>query len=156
MPDPADHLLVFRNLGDVEAKGAEVELEGKWENGLTGRASYSFQEVKDVSTGQSLVILPEHLAKLNVIIPLVREKVFLGIEEQFSSRTNTMRGNVAASYYITNLTLFSRYLLKNLELSATLYNLFDRGYGNPGAAEHLQDIIQQDGRTFRVKLTYRF
>ena len=154
--DPADTMLVFRNIGDVEAKGAEVELEEKWENGLTGRASYSFQDVKDVSTGQSLANSPEHLVKLNVIIPLVREKVFLGIEEQFTSWRKTIRGNVAASYYITNLTLFSRNLLKNLELSASLYNLFDRGYGNLGGEEHLQDIIQQDGRTFRVKLTYRF
>jgi hypothetical protein len=29
-------------------------------------------------------------------------------------------------------------------------------YGDPGSTEHRQDIIDQDGRTFRVKLTYAF
>ncbi|MBI5196615.1 MAG: hypothetical protein HZA10_09865 [Nitrospirae bacterium] len=29
-------------------------------------------------------------------------------------------------------------------------------YGDPGAGEHTQDIIEQDGRSFRTKLTYRF
>jgi iron complex outermembrane receptor protein len=154
--DPTDNLLVYRNIGDAEAKGAELELEGKWENGLTGRASYTFQDVKDVSTGQSMANSPEHLAKMNITVPLMPEKVFLGIEEQFTSRRKTLAGNFAKSYYITNLTLFSRNLLKNLELSASLYNLFDYRYGNPGGAEHLQDVIQQDGRVFRVKLTYRF
>lgn len=32
----------------------------------------------------------------------------------------------------------------------------DYTYGDPGAEEHRQDTIQQDGRTFRLKLTYRF
>jgi len=52
--------------------------------------------------------------------------------------------------------VFGQRLLKNLDLSASVYNLFDKKYGDPGGAEHLQDIIDQDGRTFRVKLTYRF
>jgi iron complex outermembrane receptor protein len=29
-------------------------------------------------------------------------------------------------------------------------------YGDPGAGEHTQDIIEQDGRSFRAKLTYKF
>ncbi len=29
-------------------------------------------------------------------------------------------------------------------------------YGYPGGSEHTQDIIEQDGTSFRVKLTYRF
>jgi len=55
-----------------------------------------------------------------------------------------------------NLTIFSQNLIKGLELSASVYNLQDRKYGDPGAGEHLQDIIGQDGRTFRAKFEYRF
>lgn len=43
-----------------------------------------------------------------------------------------------------------------LELSGSAYNLFDTKYSDPGGDEHKQDSIEQDGRTFRVKLTYRF
>jgi len=174
MTDPDDGLDVFRNLDRAEADGVEAELEAKFESGLTGRASYSFQDAWDSDTGQTLVNSPRHLAKLNVTIPLLKEKVFLGIEEQFTDRRKTMNaGNFAKSFFVTNLTLSSRDLLKNLELSASLYNLFDCRYGDPGGAEHIQDndpaepsrfkdparpldIIQQDGRTFRVKLTYKF
>jgi iron complex outermembrane receptor protein len=168
MNDPADGLDQFRNLDRVEAKGAEVELEAKWENGLTGRASYTYQDARDSDTGQTLVNSPRHLAKFNLTIPLLAEKVFLGIEEQYTSRRKTLPGNFAGSFLVTNLTLFTRELLKNLELSASLYNLFDKRYGDPGGAEHVQnperfknpaqplDIIDQDGRTFRVKLTYKF
>ena len=42
------------------------------------------------------------------------------------------------------------------ELSAGLYNLLDKNYADPGAEEHLQDSLRQDGRNFRVKLTFRF
>ena len=154
--DPVDNLSVFRNVDSVDAKGMEVELEGKWDNGLTGRASYSFQDARDLGAGLTLINSPRHLAKLNLTIPLVRDKVFAGIEEQFTARRKTLAGNDAGSFFVTNLTLFSRNLLKNLELSVTLHNLFNCRYGDPGGTEHIQDIIQQDGRTFRVKLTYRF
>ena len=154
--DPADGLLVFRNLDDVKAEGAEAELEEKWDNGLTGKVSYSFVHAENSATGQILVNSPQHLVKLNVTVPLIRDKVFLGIQELLTSRRKTLAGNFAKSYYITNLTLFSQNLLKNLELSASLYNLYDYKYGDPGGNEHVEDVIPQDGRVFRVKLTYRF
>jgi outer membrane receptor for ferrienterochelin and colicins len=154
--DPADDLAVYRNLDNAEVKGVEFELEGKWDNGLTGRASYSFQDARDSNTDLALVNAPRHLAKINIIVPLLRKKLFLGIEEQFTGRRKTLAADYNKAFFITNLTLFSRNLLKNLELSATLYNLFDNRYSDPGGTEHIQDIIQQDGRTFRVKLTYRF
>ena len=45
---------------------------------------------------------------------------------------------------------------QRLEIAAGLYNLFDVDYAYPGSGEHVQDQIEQDGRTFRIKLTYRF
>ena len=154
--DPADNLFVYKNTGDVESKGVEAELEGRWKNGLTSRVSYTFQETKDSKTGEILSNSPQHQAKVNLVLPLLRDKLFLGIEEQFASRRKTLSGNYAKSFYITNLTLFSRNLLKNLEASVSIYNLLDKDYGDPGSEEHVQDILRQDGRTFRVKLTYRF
>ena len=43
-----------------------------------------------------------------------------------------------------------------LELAASLYNLFDKDFSDPGSAEHLQDAIAQDGRSFRLRAVYRF
>jgi outer membrane receptor for ferrienterochelin and colicins len=156
--DATTSLEIYRNLNRAEAVGGEVELEGKWDNGLTGRVSYSYQDAWDGSTGQPLVNSPHNLAKINLTIPLIKDKVFVGFEEQFTDRRKTRDGNHTKAYFVTNFTLYSRNLLKKLELSASIYNLFDYRYGDPGGAirEHVQDVIQQDGRTFRVKLTYRF
>jgi len=153
--DPSDNLLVFENIDNVETKGVEFELEGKWE-GIKGRISYTFQETKDKKTGEILTNSPRHLARLNLIVPLIKEKLFVGMEEQYTSKKKTLAGDFTDDYFITNLTLFSQNLLKNLEASATVYNLFDKKYGDPGSEEHVQDIIEQDGRSFRFKLTYKF
>ncbi|MBI5632538.1 MAG: TonB-dependent receptor [Nitrospirae bacterium] len=153
--DP-DDFLVFRNVATVEAEGIELGLEGKWESGLTGRISYTFQETKDRDTGNILTNSPRHLAKINVSIPLLREKIFLGLEEQYAGKRKTLRGLDAKASYVTNATLFSQRLVHNLEASVSVYNLFDFRYGDPGSEEHVQDIIQQDGRSFRFKATYRF
>jgi len=56
-----------------------------------------------------------------------------------------------------NFTLFSQNLfVKNLDASVSVYNLLDSTYFDPASRFHQQNVIRQDGRTFRLKLTYRF
>ena len=62
----------------------------------------------------------------------------------------------ADAFAIGNLTLFSKEIVKGLEASGSIYNLLDTKYSAPGAGGHLQDTISQDGRSFRLKLTYKF
>jgi iron complex outermembrane receptor protein len=147
---------VFENIARVRTRGFELELENKWANGLDGRASYTFQQSEDATTGEVLTNSPRHLAKLNIAVPLVASKVFVGIEEQYTSRRKTVGGNFAPGFLVTNLTLFSQRLIGRLEASASVYNLFDKFYGDPVSPDHLQDTIGQDGRNYRGKLTYRF
>lgn len=154
--DPTDSLLVFRNIGKAELKGVELQLEGKWDNGIRGRASYAFQEGKNADTGEWLSNSARHLAKLNLLFPLVREKVFLGVEEQYTSCKKTLSDGRVHDFFVTNITLFGCNLLKNFELSGSVYNLFNTGYSVPASGEHTQDSIRQDGRSFRVKATWRF
>jgi iron complex outermembrane receptor protein len=155
--DPADGLIQFVNAQNpIEAKGGELELEGTWDGGLRGRVSYTYQQVRDARTGVALSNSPRHLAKLNLVLPIMRDRLFLGAEEQYTSSRSTLAGNQTGDAYLTNATLSCRTPLQGLELILSVYNLFDRHYGDPGGAEHLQDVIRQDGRSFRVKLDYRF
>ena len=154
--DPSDALLVYRNIQTVETKGAELEVEGTWSNGVRGRVSYSYQDSKDKQTGKALTNSPKHLVKLNIIVPLLPKTIFLGIEEQYTSRRETLAGKNADDFFITNLTVFSQALLKRLKVSASVYNVFNKHYSDPGSAEHVQDLIRQDGRSFRMKATYTF
>ena len=153
--DPADALLVYRNVGPVRARGVETALNGRWGNGLEGRASYTYQETTD-GLGQSLVNSPRHLAKLNLIVPLLAEKVFAGGETQYVSKRTSLQGDIARAYHVVNLTLSGRNLVKGLDGSAGVYNLFDYRYGDPTGNKLPEDILARDGRSFRAKLTYRF
>ena len=153
--DPADALLVYRNGTPVRARGVETGLNGRWENGLEGRASYTYQETTD-GFGRSLVNSPRHLAKLNLIAPLLAEKIFAGGETQYVGKRTSLQGGIARSYYVVNLNLHGRNLVPGLDGSAGVYNLFDYRYGDPTGNKLPEDILSRDGRSFRAKLTYRF
>ncbi|MBA4417333.1 MAG: TonB-dependent receptor [Syntrophus sp. (in: bacteria)] len=154
--DPADSLLVFRNIGKTESKGAQLKIEGKWSNGIEAKASYSIQETIDKETGRSMTNSPKHLAKLNIFSPLISKKLSTGLELQYTSSRRTFNGDSTGGFVIANLTLLSREVIKDLEVSGTIYNLFNKKYGDPVSNEFRQNIIVQDGRTFRIKFTYRF
>ncbi len=148
--------LFFDNLDSVRAAGVEFEAEAKYDCGLLIRGSYALQRTEDATTGQELSSSARHLIKGNLIVPLYKDKVFAGFELQYQSSAKTLAGRRADDFVIGNLTLFSREIVKGLEVSASVYNLFDTQYGSPGAGDHLQDTIQQDGRSFRLKMTYKF
>ena len=57
---------------------------------------------------------------------------------------------------MANVTLLTRNWKKGPSLSLSVFNLFDRKYGDPGGAEHAQTLIPQDGRNFRVQVRYEF
>lgn len=167
-----DHLIVFDSGNftnfNADTKGLEFALESFWTNGIRGRASYSLQSTKNHSIGWDMPDSPTHLIKFNLSVPLVAEKLFAGLEWQYTSGRHsvtsydslgqplTVQGADAGGFGIVNFTLFSQNLIKNLDVSVSLYNLLDRQYGDPASRFHLQDIIQQDGRSFRVNATYRF
>jgi iron complex outermembrane receptor protein len=156
----------YQNISEVETKGVELALEGFWPSGLRGRASYTFQNTHDEQSGTLVFDSPHNLAKLNVSVPLLRDRIFGGVEVQYvSKRTSSHLGSAVAGedagdYAVVNLTMFSHKLVKGLEFSGSVYNLLDRHYSDPSpqvpGRPTQQDIIEQDGRTFRLKLTYRF
>jgi len=162
--DEDDEMSVFINSGEVDAYGFELELDGKWDNGWQGRLSYSYQDTEDQDNDLELPNSPEHLVKLNVTAPLWRDKIFLSLEELYTSKRRTLfrekneadSDNYADDYFLTNITLYGEKLWKNLDVSASVYNLFDEDYDDPGAIEHLQDTLERDGRTYRLKITYLF
>lgn len=154
--DPGTDQLFFENGNRAETKGGSVELEAKLPKGIKGRVSYTLQRTTDVVTGERFSNSPEHLAKLNLMFPIYRDKVFSGIELQYSSATENTRHQPTPGYLLANWTLFSRELTKNLEASLSVHNVFDKKYAFPAAPDYLQSSIQQDGRTLRFKLTYRY
>jgi len=93
---------------------------------------------------------------LNLSYPLVPQRLFASLDAQYTSPVTTLAGNTVSGYSVFNVTLLGHTLGKHLDLSASVYNLFDKKYFNAGRPEDPEDAIQQDGRNFRIKLTGRF
>ncbi len=153
----SDTLSGFQNVGRVNARGMELELEGRYPRGLTARLSYALQRSEDDSTGSELSNSPRHLAKGSLIAPLYKDKIFAGLELQYTGSVLTNTRQREDDHFLANVTLFSQKLARGLEVSASIYNLFDAHYANPvSTANAPLDVVEQSGRSFRVKLTYKF
>ena len=154
--DPVDGRLVFQNTDSVNVKGAEAELEARWGHGFRGRLAYTFADAREDGSGRRLDNSPQHVGKLQITVPIFREKLSAGFELLALSGRRTVQGNHLDGHVIGNLTLLSREIVRNLEFSASIYNLFDTHYSDPASPDFTQDANPRDGRTFRVKLTYKF
>lgn len=157
VPDPAHPpQFVYVNSEPVDADGIAMELGYDTPDGKQVRASYAYQRAKVASSGEALSNSPHSLAKLNVATPVWQDRLTAGLEIQYTGPRLTLAGNTAGGFTVANLTLSSRQVWKRFELSASVYNLFDKRYFDPGTANMVQDQIEQDGRLFRLKATYSF
>jgi outer membrane receptor protein involved in Fe transport len=144
----------FRNVESIDSRGLEVVAEAR--RGRSSlRASYSYQRTLDRSTRALLTNSPRHMAKLNLGLPL-GSRFAAGIESQYLSSRGTLAGGRVDGGLLTNLTLSIPRLFHGLGATATVYNLFDRRYADPGSEEHVQDAIPQARRSFRIQLIGRF
>ena len=160
--DPSDGMLVFMNQGTLETKGIELQGEGKLENGLGGRLSYCYQDTKRTGVDQVLTNSPTSVAKVSVTTPLPLKRSFATVETLYSSARLNAAGEKVAGAAFVNVTLLNRDLLKGLDLSASLYNLFDTRLAMPASSDQTNSLgenlrsIPLDGINFRIKATYRF
>jgi iron complex outermembrane receptor protein len=165
-----DDLILYQNgaYGNVNAdsKGMELALEGNWTNGVRCRASYTLEKAENRTGGGGFPNSPEDLVKLNLSVPVIKEKLFASLQFQYVSSRHTiytspnggatLPGVDTPGFPILNFTILSKQIVKNLDVSASVYNLLDQSYADPSTAGHLEDQIPQAGRTFLLKLTYRF
>jgi outer membrane receptor for ferrienterochelin and colicins len=154
--DSRTGFIQFANLEDVTGKGLEFQLSEKRPSGWEGRLSYTLQESHSSPNSGSLSNSPRHLAKANLVVPLLQEKLFAGFEGQEISRRITVFGPEVGGAFVANATLSSRDILGKLRISASFYNLFDKKYADPVGQEIRGGSVVQDGRNFLVKLTYNF
>lgn len=152
---PATAALVYENSQRDDLKGTEITLEKQSRSGLQGGVSFSLQDAKDTSTGLPLANSPRELGQANLSLPLFHRKLFASGNLTAVSPRKTLAGHDAAGYLLPNFTLFST-AFKRCDVSFSLYNAFNHHYSDPAGPQLLQDLIPQDGLTFRLKFAYRF
>ena len=153
--DPISGKPQFQSGGDATASGMELSADKAWDSGARLRASVSWQDVAYVSGGD-LPNSPNWLGKLNYSTPLPWVGLRLGYELQYDARRLSKDGTSLDSYWLSNLNLVADKWVKGMELSLGVRNLFDQDYRHPGADSNWQNALEQDGRSVRARLEFRF
>lgn len=147
----------FQNEERTEASGTEVEVLAGWENGASGRVSYALQKATNPGTGELLSNSPRRLAKLNLAVPLLRDRFFAGVEGQYTGPRFTAAGRSVDGFTVVNLTLLGRNRQRTVEASFGVDNLLNKKYADPVSRDLFPlDSVRQEGRTLRARLTYAF
>jgi outer membrane receptor for ferrienterochelin and colicins len=145
--------LYFANNGRVDALGTEAEVETRLPRGIAARISHSYTHMADDVVRRSTSNAPRQLFKAAVQIPLAGTVV--GVDAQYVSERTSVRGAIVPGAFVPNVTLTAP-VGSRFEISAAVYNATDTQYSDPGAEEHAQAAIPQDGRTAMLRLRMRF
>lgn len=154
--DSRDGLLQYWNSDAVRANGLEVTLLGKAPGIVEGRLNYSYTDARSSATDAWLSNSPRHMAKMNLMTPLLYRSVRVGFEVQHIGDRLTLSRKTARAYTVANLNVAATNVFGRFDISAGVRNLFDERYAYPVGEELVQDTIEADGRTFRVKCVYCF
>ncbi|MDP1667324.1 MAG: TonB-dependent receptor [Methylobacter sp.] len=141
------------NMGEEIGYGTELELQRRWDNGALLRSGYSLVFAQDRDQGKDgsmLGNIPRHLYQLNFMTPLFSPKWHSGFDMQVLAARTSLQGKTPG-YARVGLNLLYQ-PVTNLDLSASVYDLFDDNRVEPGGI----DGIPQEGRTFRLKFACRF
>jgi iron complex outermembrane receptor protein len=146
----------FQNVAEATSEGVELELRARLANGRTGYFSYALSNAED-GDGNDLTNTSRNAVKVGFFTPLLSgERLNLAFEGQYYDGRLTLAGEKTPSALLANVSLNAPSLFQRVRLSATLYNLLDEEYFVPGSAEHPQDMLIQEGRTFTLVANYRF
>jgi outer membrane receptor for ferrienterochelin and colicins len=154
--DPASGAAFFANARSLNLRGMDLAVSRSMPGGLEGRLSYSFQDATDPSTRAAVTNSPKHLIQASLSVPVVQRKFFASMDLQYVSRRATLAGSYSGAYVVPNFTLFRRSASDKWEFSASLYNAFNQRYADPVGNGLAENEIVQDGRTFRIKVGYKF
>jgi iron complex outermembrane receptor protein len=136
----------FRNVASAESHGAELQLDYRRNDGIWSYVSYSQQIAEEGD--ETMRNSPRHLFKTG-LSTATANRFYGAIEARYESGRRTNSGSKTDSAIVTNLH-FGWRVLPATTVTFGIRNALDADYATPGGAEHRQDAIQQDGRTFIV------
>ncbi|MGD0732938.1 MAG: TonB-dependent receptor, partial [Terracidiphilus sp.] len=154
VPAPNTGLAWFVNEDRVHAVGIETEVAAERTSGLGARISYTASATSDGLTNTHMTNSPVSEVKLNGKSPL-SSHAFASLELLYVSAMTSDSGTRVPSYLLPNLTVNTNPLWGGWVFSSSMYNATNRRWFSPVGPNTPEGQIQQDGRTWRFKVTYR-
>lgn len=143
----------FQNGVPTHAYGAEGEVALRPSGPWGGYASYTYHRAHP-DGGRDLPNAPYHLFKTGV--SYARPDGGLSAQLYRDGARRTQGGDEVAGVWLVDLHGTWRPRGGALAASVGVRNVFDAAYAHPANAYQAQDVLQQDGRTVRAHLAYRF
>ncbi|MBX3603738.1 MAG: TonB-dependent receptor [Piscinibacter sp.] len=142
---------VYANTGGARSNGLELEASRQFDNGLRLRGSWSHQSTRDQASGTDLSDAPRSVSKLMATVPAAWPGSTLGLNLVRLGERVTLAGARLDSYVRLNAQFSLAPPGRRWSIAFGLYNLAGARYDDPAGPEHLQDVIAQDGRQFRIR-----
>jgi outer membrane receptor protein involved in Fe transport len=147
--------LQYQNTGSTQANGAEVELTGKFREGLETGTSVAVQRASEPGVHSFLPGSPGCVTKIRGAIPLLKSKLRAGAALQYLSAQRTYSYAQVPAFWLTDVTLTTRNLHPDFDLRFGVRNLLNVTYYYPGGVGLFEDQIRADGRSVFLKLVWR-
>ncbi|MEO8053359.1 MAG: TonB-dependent receptor [Acidobacteriota bacterium] len=154
--DPANGNAFFDNAGSLNLRGFDFALSRSLRDGLEGSVSYSLQGLTNTTTRMPVTNAPKHLVQASLATPLIKRKIFASMDLQYVSTRVTLSGAPSGAYVVPNFTLLTRNIFETWEISASIYNAFNQKFADPSGNGLPENVLLQDGRSFRIKVGYKF
>lgn len=150
--DPIDEYFYFSNFGEMEAYGADINLEAKFNNNAGAYLRFSYQNAKDESSN-TLSNSPSHLLKLGIFHKIF-SPINIAFEYKYGSKRITVYETETDPIHLAKVNVFTDQIFDHFKLSFSVNNLFDSTIKHPGGWEHSQSSIIQYGRNYNFKISY--
>jgi outer membrane receptor for ferrienterochelin and colicins len=154
VPAGATGMTWFVNAGRVHALGLETELAAERKSGMGVRISYTVSSATDAESNMHMANSPVSQVKFNGKSPLSRYG-FASLEFFYVSAMTDDQGTRVPCYVLPNVTVNTNSMWGGWVFSSSMYNATNRRWFSPASPNTPEDQIQQDGRTWRFKVTYR-
>jgi iron complex outermembrane receptor protein len=151
----------YANKGGARVTGIEIDFIGQYTSSNYWKLSYAYQEPKDRDTKQRLADVPSKRANASLNYELSKyinshiDVLWTGSRPRASGDT---RGKTPA-YTTVDLTLIGKNIRKDLEIKASVYNLFDKRYKDPdtsGSSKLIPNDFPREGISALVTVSYKF
>lgn len=147
--------LQYKNGGSTKANGVEVELTGKFREGMEATASVAMQRASEPGNDLFLPSSPGCIVKIRAAAPLLKNRLRAAAALQYLSAQRTYSYAQVPAFWLTDVTLTTRSLHPDFDVQFGIRNLLNVTYFYPGGVGLTEDRIRADGRSFFLKLVWR-
>ncbi|MDH3296721.1 MAG: TonB-dependent receptor [Gemmatimonadota bacterium] len=144
----------YQNRGAVGAEGIELEVQVRDQWGISGYASFVYQNATDDVLDMSLTNSPKYLVRAGMAFK-PQPWLTTAVNLRYDSQRMSVWEDMVDSFMLTDLTLSTSRLNNRFRGFLKVSNLFDSQYSTPGGWEHEQSAIAQNGREIRLVVEVR-